>query len=715
MAIVRNRDGAGINGIPSGVDAVIDEVPPPDTGVILTKFRETFEKWPSSEWTEMTAAGDIVTVDGNAMGASYLVISLNPLTAGTDTYIDTVQSFTMPIEVAVGMHASQVAWGHDLSIELIDREIGSSPAELEIASITQTTTTLTIETVLPHNLAAGKRIGIRDCSNPLGNYPSIVIAAITSPTIFTVTGGPNSTIPSQTITNPTGAKGFVYFRPALSNSRNGTSMHVENATATQGFFYARASAGDAIPFASGSGNAINVRQATTIGTVASVSLLASTAFTYAWVPTNEYRLTLMADRLQWSDSLIDTLAASTNRVARTQIVPNPDKNYFLRIRARAEPSVTIPVGQIITVSKAGSTTATVTTDVPHNLVTGDLVVGYGVRDTGTGFYPALTTAAAVTVTGVDTFTVVWGTSATNTSYGGFIAKVQGGCPVPGAVSQSIQSAVKTTLADGQHQIVLAGSATWTGVAIGDYVNIVGCRDTVTGASIGIDGAWKVANLATSNLTLVGISSSDATISYSPSIADFVSINCGGAVIRRTDLRVSYVRLFDYERQRVEIMPRPTGDLSSAVPVNVMGAVISSGTVTTVSTVSAVTAVTTSGTPTAPATPYILNSAATTNGALVLTGTSGLHAFYATNIGNSAAFVKLYNKATAPTVGTDVPAMVIPVPSMHSGIPGVANLAIGHNGFRFALGLGIAITGGEADSDTTAVTAGQVKVMLSRTV
>lgn len=669
---------------------------------ISNKFRETFEAWPSTEWTETRAGGDIVTVDGNVMGSSYIVISVDPLSAGTDTYIDTTQSFNMPVELAIGLHTSQQAWGQDLSVELIDRDfIAEAPVDLEIASITQSTTTLTVETVLPHNLAVGKRIGIRGCSNAVANYPSVVIASIISPTSFTVTGGPNSTIPSQTITNPAGAKGFVYFRPALSNSRNGTSMHVENATATHGFFYARAAAGDALPFASGSGNALSARQATTIGTTASVALAASTPYTYSWTPTNEYRLSLLADRLQWSDSLIDSLAASTNRVLRTQVVPNPAKNYFLRIKARTEPSATIPVGQIVTVSKAGSTTATVTMDRPHGLVTGDLVFGYGVRDVGTGFYPALATAAAVTVTGDDTFTVVWGTSATNTSFGGYISKVNAACPQAGAVAQSIQSAVKTTLADGQHQVVLVGSANWAGVSIGDYVNVVGCRDTATGATIGIDGAWKVANVSTTNLTLVNIPG------YSPTIADFALINCGGGVIKRTDLRVSYVRLFDFERLRVEMLPRPTGDIAASVPTVPQGG--------TIATVSTVTAVTTAGTPLAPATPYFVNSAATTNGALILTGTSGLQALYATNIGATPAFVKLYNKATAPTVGTDVPEMVIPVPAAAAGVPGVVEITPGFNGYRFALGLGIAITGAVADSDTTAVAAGQVKVKLSRTV
>jgi len=667
---------------------------------IPTKFRETFEAWPSAEWVETKAAGDIVTVDGNAMGASYLTISMDPLSAETETYVDTVQSFSMPIELAVGLHASQQAWGQDLSVELLDRQfIAEAPADLAISSITQTTSVLTVDTVLPHNLAVGKRIGIRGCSNAIVNYPSLVVATVTSPTQFTVTGGPNSTIPSQTVTNPAGAKGFVYFRAALSSSRNGTSMHLENATATQGFFYARASAGDALPFATGSGNALTARQATTTGTTASVALSA-TPYTYAFVPTNEYRLTLMADRLQWSDALVDSLAAATNRVLRTQVVPNPAKDYFLRIKARNEPSLTVPVGQIVTVSKAGSTTATVTMDRPHGLATGDLVFGYGVRETGSTFYPALTTAAAVTVLTDTTFTVVWGTSGTTTSYGGFISKVNAACPQPGAITISVQSAVKTTLADGQHQVVLVGSTTWAGAAIGDYVNLVGVRDTVTGATIGIDGAWKVASLSTTNLTLVNIPG------YSPTVADFALINCGGGVIRRTDLRISYVRLFDFERLRVEMLPRPTGDISSAAPVAVQNSVVlASGTVTTV---------TTAGTPAAPATPLIINSAASTNGQLVLTGTSGLQALFATNTGAAAAFIKLYNKATAPTVGTDVPAMIITVPAAVGGIPGSVEITPGFQGYRFALGLGLAITGLVADTDTTAVAAGQVKVILSRT-
>jgi hypothetical protein len=60
-------------------------------------------------------------------------------------------------------------------------------------------------------------------------------------------------------------------------------------------------------------------------------------------------------------------------------------------------------------------------------------------------------------------------------------------------------------------------------------------------------------------------------------------------------------------------------------------------------------------------------------------------------------------------------MIIPVPAAASGVPGVAILPIGFSGFRFPLGLGIAVTRNAVHTDTTAVGAGEVKVKLSRTI
>jgi hypothetical protein len=548
------------------------------TGNIPTKFRETFESWPSENWTEQKATGDLVFVDGNAVGASYLVISKDPFGQGTDTYVDTIASFSMPAELAVGAHMSQNPWGHDASIEFIDREFIADGAEIAISALAQTATVLTVDTVLPHGLVPGKRIGIHGCSDARYNYPSIVVASITSPTQFTVTGGPNGAFSAQPVlTNPAGAKGVVYFRPAMSLSRNGTSMHFEFPSNALGSFYTRASAGDSLPFASGSGNSLLARQATAVGSTASVALAGALPYTYSLTASNEYRLTLFADKVQWSDTPIDSLASSSNRVVRTQVVPNPAKSYFLRLKLNAQKSVTIPGARISTVSKTASTTATVTTVEPHGLETGDLVFGYGVRAFASTEFPALTTAAAVTKINNNQFTVTWGTSGTVTSTGGYIAKANAGCPVPGAVSQSIQSAVKTTLVDGQHQITLVGSASWSGVSISDFVNLYGVTDT-NGVSLGVDGVWKVANVSTTTLVLVNAPAG------TPVVADFALVNAAGAVIRRTDFRASYVRIFDFERQRVEMLPRPASDASSAIPTILQGTAAVSGTVSAAGTV-----------------------------------------------------------------------------------------------------------------------------------
>lgn len=539
------------------------------TGNIPTKFRETFESWPSENWTEQKATGDLVFVDGNAVGASYLVISKNPFGQGTDTYVDTVASFSMPAELAIGAHMSQNHWGHDASIEFIDREFLTDGAEIEISALAQSPTVLTVDTVLPHGLAPGKRIGIRGCSDSRYNYPSVVVASVTSPTQFTVTGGPNGAFSAQpTLTNPAGAKGFVYFRPAMSLSRNGTSMHLEFPSNALGGFYTRASAGDALPFSSGSGNSLLARQGVAIGSTASVALAGALPYTYSLTATNEYRLTLFSDKVQWSDIPIDSLSSSSNRVVRTQVVPNPAKSYFLRLKLNAQKSVTIPGARISTVTKT-TTTATVTTVEPHGLETGDLVFGYGVRDVASTQFPALTTAVAVTKVNDTQFTVIWGSPGAASSTGGYIAKANAGCPVPGAVPQSIQSAVKTTLADGQHQITLVGSTNWSGVSISDVVNLYGVTDT-SGVSLGVDGVWKVANVSTTTLVLVNVAG------VTPVVADFALVNAAGAVIRRTDFRVSYVRLLDFERQRVELLPRPASDASSAIPTILQGIATVSG-------------------------------------------------------------------------------------------------------------------------------------------
>lgn len=109
----------------------------------------------------------------------------------------------------------------------------------------------------------------------------------------------------------------------------------------------------------------------------------------------------------------------------------------------------------------------------------------------------------------------------------------------------------------------------------------------------------------------------------------------------------------------------------------------------------------------PTTSHNLAAAATTNATSVKTSAASLYSIMASNTGAAIRYLKLYNKASAPTVGTDVPVLTIPIPA-----GGFINPPLGAMGVRFATGLAYAITTGAADTDTAAVSAaGEVKVKL----
>ena len=110
-----------------------------------------------------------------------------------------------------------------------------------------------------------------------------------------------------------------------------------------------------------------------------------------------------------------------------------------------------------------------------------------------------------------------------------------------------------------------------------------------------------------------------------------------------------------------------------------------------------------------ATPYMYLAAASTNqDSQSVKGSAGhLYGYDVFNTNAALRYVKIYDKATAPT-SSDTPKLVILVPGNTAGAGAVKDFA---NGVVFTLGIGIRITTGQANSDATAVTAGDVVVNL----
>ena len=97
------------------------------------------------------------------------------------------------------------------------------------------------------------------------------------------------------------------------------------------------------------------------------------------------------------------------------------------------------------------------------------------------------------------------------------------------------------------------------------------------------------------------------------------------------------------------------------------------------------------------------SAATTNATVVKSSGGQIYGWHVYNSNAAVRFLKFYNKATAPTVGTD-PA-VITIALQPANVTSVEYT----NGLAFATGIGLGLTVGLADSDTAAVAANEIVV------
>lgn len=196
---------------------------------------------------------------------------------------------------------------------------------------------------------------------------------------------------------------------------------------------------------------------------------------------------------------------------------------------------------------------------------------------------------------------------------------------------------------------------------------------------GTDGTWFAIRAVRSNGNTVEYTT--GTLAATPAHSWGLSVNaCNYFRIRATS-HTSGTATWKIQRGTYATEPVPAAQITGTQPV--------SGTVTA-----------NIATPTA----SNINSAASTNATSVKASAGTVYSITASNTAASPLYVKLYNKASAPTVGTDVPVLTIPVPA-----GGVVNVPFGTTGHRLATGIALAITANAADSDTTAIGASEVKV------
>lgn len=99
---------------------------------------------------------------------------------------------------------------------------------------------------------------------------------------------------------------------------------------------------------------------------------------------------------------------------------------------------------------------------------------------------------------------------------------------------------------------------------------------------------------------------------------------------------------------------------------------------------------------------LITSAATTNATVAKTSAGRIYKIRGYNSASSVLYLKIYNKSSAPTVGTDTPVMILPLKPSD-----IFDLDFGLLGYYCTSGISYALTANPAANDSTAIGAGNI--------
>jgi hypothetical protein len=529
-------------------DGTIKGAPLTENGALgvgngMIKFRDGFaslnllEGPDSNIWdtTIVNQGSSFIGRGGNTLGAAYMNMSMCPLTANSEIKMVSKQAYKFPFRYMFLPSFSQRKWGEEFEISFVgvdengDIETLTPKGDIAITgSIVANTNVITVTTLAPHGLQAGDRVIIANA--PDGRVNTIPTAIATVPDDYTVTLPLN--ISNGTYTNISGA--VIKWCDHSSYSKNAGGFVFENTTATNGTFFSRR-------------NGFNTRYLNTTVSSITGSQLSQSAHSDSFNAASRFELYVNQEEFVHSSRAADSINSGSGINKFTQGLPDEEKSYKIMVRAKVLETVSRPIARIVSISKVGTTQATITTDVPHNLVVGSFVQIFGVRDT-VNFPNLVTQTVVATVPSSTTFTLAIGSASTATATGGCVILVNAGVQNPSMNNVVFQSISRTS----NIMAVVFNATPSTTPAPGSWVNIYGCDAT----SLGLyDGVYQFLRASGSTYFLRSVG------------ANFGSINCSGVLIQRTDFRLHAVSMIEHTRLMVDIAGQQgMADSSKTLPV-----------------------------------------------------------------------------------------------------------------------------------------------------
>jgi len=172
----------------------------------------------------------------------------------------------------------------------------------------------------------------------------------------TVSG--EATIPSLSV-GPYASQGTATAISQLNGSTDGYGMRFSGTSAT------------AIAYLSKFGDNETMQSGAFVGVQTVTSATSAPVFTSGATgqvdikATTRFMVRCDPDGILFHDRAVDSSALSTVRNFRSGVKPGWQKDLYIRYRAVSPKSMTRPIAKIISIVKTGTTTATVTTDIPH--------------------------------------------------------------------------------------------------------------------------------------------------------------------------------------------------------------------------------------------------------------------------------------------------------------------------------------------------------------
>lgn len=550
-------DDSVVIGDGSGRKALFTENGALATGNAVKKFRDGFaalaqnEQPDSSIWTTAISNQGSTSIGrrGNSAGSAYMNLSMCPITIDSEVVLESVRTFKYPMRFMAGTSISQRIIGQEFELSIVGTdgttvETLTPVADMNISgTISVTTNVATINFATNHPYKGGDRVILKNNTDPRLNVGPILVTIVT-PTQITI---------ALTIANGTYTAGGVVAWADPSNfCSNAVGFLFENAAVTNASWFTRR-------------NGYNTRFLNSTVVTQTATQSNTSPYSDAFNAAARHEFTFNQEEALFISRTQDSLTVPGGNARWSQGIPDEEKDYKLRIRAKNLSNLARPVAKITAIAKTGTTTATVTTDAAHGLTTSSFVQIYGVRDQTN--FPNLTAATQVaSILSANQFTIVIGTATTSASAGGGVWLNQGSVLAPGVFGQVVQSISRTN-----NVLTLIGNTTWATPLPGENMHLYGCDATSMGL---YDGAYKVLRVSTTTLELESIGN------------NFTTINCGGAVIRRTDFRLHFVSEIEHTRHIVEMAAHNgAADGVKSFPV-----VSNGGTVSVVTTVTTLTSV-----------------------------------------------------------------------------------------------------------------------------